>query len=525
MKSIISERFQVKARAYNEQARLAKIGRWEAQENVLKEQKVIALTTSGFSKHRALISALNPRIILCEEAAEVLEAPVAVTCVPSLKQLILVGDHSQLRPRTQCPRLEDKPHYLNISLFERMVNNNIEFITLQMQRRMIPEIRRLLLPIYGDKIRDHESVLQLANRPPVQGMGGINSFCFSHAWPEARDDLMSSFNASESSMIRGFVEYLVSNGETQITCLTFYNGQRKVLLKDFRKSKLLNNYMPKVVTVDSYQGEENDIVILSLVRSNKVDQVGFLDNANRVCVALSRARRGFYLFGNCRLLFDVSKTWKQVLSIIAGRVGHDRPQLRSNRLAKAFPICCENHRCQTMITEPEDWEKFRGGCQQPCEATLACGHACPLPCHPFSHDAVRCAKCPPLVVARARAPTEPSRTPSPTKTATATSREMPKSRPIHHGYSLSQSTAVSSQDLQGLKLTPTTTSSSSSTVLVDVEVDEAPAPVFHSREVSRRSSPTKAGLGVQQRVVEIIEITNGVRNLVDQSRRPSLLDA
>ena len=51
-------------------------------------------------------------------------------------------------------------------------------------------------------------------------------------------------------------------------------------------------------TVDSYQGEENDVIILSLVRSNEYMAIGFLENKNRLVVALSRARRGLYIFGN-----------------------------------------------------------------------------------------------------------------------------------------------------------------------------------------------------------------------------------
>ena len=53
-----------------------------------------------------------------------------------------------------------------------------------------------------------------------------------------------------------------------------------------------------VTAVDNYQGEENDVIILSLVRSNQEGSVGFLGTDNRVCVALSRARNGFYAFGN-----------------------------------------------------------------------------------------------------------------------------------------------------------------------------------------------------------------------------------
>ena len=57
-----------------------------------------------------------------------------------------------------------------------------------------------------------------------------------------------------------------------------------------------------VTTVDNYQGEENDIVILSLVRSNHHDNIGFLKASNRVCVALSRARHGMFIFGNASCL-------------------------------------------------------------------------------------------------------------------------------------------------------------------------------------------------------------------------------
>ena len=53
-----------------------------------------------------------------------------------------------------------------------------------------------------------------------------------------------------------------------------------------------------MTAVDNYQGEENDVIILSLVRSNQEGSVGFLGTDNRVCVALSRARNGFYAFGN-----------------------------------------------------------------------------------------------------------------------------------------------------------------------------------------------------------------------------------
>lgn len=62
----------------------------------------------------------------------------------------------------------------------------------------------------------------------------------------------------------------------------------------------------RIVTVDNFQGEENDIILLSLVRNNQEKDIGFLEVSNRVCVALSRARLGMFLFGNAKCLREAS---------------------------------------------------------------------------------------------------------------------------------------------------------------------------------------------------------------------------
>lgn len=392
-KKCIRDKLRGKAKAYDTQARLRSIGNWEKDETILRKQKIIGMTTTGFSKYRGLISALQPKVVLVEEAAETLEAPVISTCVPSLQHLILVGDHQQLRPHCNVSAHEGKPYYLNISLFERMVKNHIAYGMLRKQRRMIPEIRRLLNPIYGDKIQDHASVLVPANRPDVPGMGGVNSFFFSHQWSETRDDQMSAVNREEVAMIVGFVEYLVYNGmETEdITILTFYNGQRKQILGSLRRNPTFDDRYFNVVTVDSYQGEENKVVILSLVRSNDNKQIGFLGVDNRVCVALSRAQCGFYLFGNGMLLYERSKTWEKVLGIISGNKSKaERPKKLPNRLGDKLPVCCKKHKNITQISDASDWETIHGGCTLKCMVKLPCGHECPLTCHPFDHNNVHC---------------------------------------------------------------------------------------------------------------------------------------
>lgn len=392
-KKLFLQDFRGMTKKFNEDAMNRRIGFWEHDETLLKRQKVIGMTTTGFSKYRGLIAALKPKVVLIEEAAETLEAPVTVTCLPSLQHLILVGDHQQLRPHCNVRTHEDKPYFLNVSLFERLVKNDVEFDTLSEQRRMIPEIRRILHPIYRDLIKDHHSVTDPLNRPNVLGMGGVNSFFFTHQWSESRDEQMSAYNSREADMIAGFVEYLIYNGTQieDITVLTFYNGQRKRLHKLLRTRPTLGGQMCKIVTVDSYQGEENKVILLSLVRSNDHANIGFLNIENRVCVALSRAQCGFYIFGNGSKLYE-HRIWEKVIRIIANE-GSKKDRLKTKpvmRIGEALPVRCNNHHTRIDIEKPEDFDEIVGGCTLTCGAQLPCGHACPLTCHPFPHYIVSC---------------------------------------------------------------------------------------------------------------------------------------
>ena len=65
----------------------------------------------------------------------------------------------------------------------------------------------------------------------------------------------------------------------------------------------------QVTVVDNFQGEENKIILLSLVRSNSEGRIGFLATENRVCVALSRARDGFFIVGNMDILAASNPMW------------------------------------------------------------------------------------------------------------------------------------------------------------------------------------------------------------------------
>ncbi|MCJ1290377.1 hypothetical protein MMC34_001913 [Xylographa carneopallida] len=338
VKKEILKVFRMGAKEYDRVAENLQIAKWEGDLGILRGARIIGMTTTGLSKYRPLVASLKPRVVLIEEAAETLEAPVTVACFESLQHLILVGDHQQLRGHCAVQDLEGPPFNLDVSGFERLVTNNIEFSQLTRQRRMRPEIRKIISPIY-ENLQDHPCV---EGREDVPGMGGINSFFYTHALTESNDDAMSKCNIDEADMVVSFFDYLVYNGMEvkDITVLTFYNGQRKKILQGLRTHpNLQGGYQFKVATVDSYQGEENEVVLLSLVRNNP-SEIGFLKIDNRVCVALSRARRGFYLFGNDKLLRRASPLWRKVLQVMK-----EEPR----RVGQALPITCTNHHVKTMI--------------------------------------------------------------------------------------------------------------------------------------------------------------------------------
>ncbi|PWY96418.1 ATP binding protein [Aspergillus sclerotioniger CBS 115572] len=387
LKLKIKEKLLPLVSRYSKNCENLQIGKWERDFHILDGVKVIGMTATGLSKYRGLISSLRPRVVLIEEAAEVIEAPISAACFNSLQQMILVGDHRQLKGHCTVQELEGEPFNLGLSMFERLVKNGIKYVTLRRQRRMAPEIRQLLEPIYGE-LQDHQSVCK---RPGVMGMGAVRSHFFTHSWPESKDSLASKSNEMEAHMIAGFLVYLMQNGNSlkDITILTFYNGQRKKILSLLRRHPYLQGQYVKVVTVDSYQGEENEIVILSLVRSG-VKNIGFLSIENRVCVALSRARRGFYMFGNPKSLTSDSELWRKVLTIMVN--SKPRP-----RLGAQLPVTCAKHRRKIYIKGlpnpgPADWSKINGGCDTPCGEALDCGHPCPIKCHSFTHKQVKCDK-------------------------------------------------------------------------------------------------------------------------------------
>ncbi|KAK3363226.1 P-loop containing nucleoside triphosphate hydrolase protein, partial [Lasiosphaeria hispida] len=371
----------------------AKIGKYEQDIQLVGREMtdVVGCTTTGLTKYRAFLSAIRPRSLLVEEAAETREANIVSALYPSIQQLILVGDHQQLAPSCDIRWLGGPPYNLDASLFQRMVNLGMPFTMLNQQRRMKPELKKILDPFYPE-LTNHQSVLSTTNRPDVPGMGGQNCWLFDHTWLEETNSDHSRYNNQEAQMIVNFFAYLVANGVSamKITVLTFYNGQRKVILNKLKKHGSLMHLTFNVNTVDSYQGEENDVILLSLVRSPKDGPaVGFLEDKRRAVVAISRARCGFYLFGNITMnALNASKTSYEVW----GNIWNGFAEQERVRVESGLPLVCEKHGRKTWVKEVQDWGDNAGGCDLRCEEIRLCGHRCSLRCHPTTHEILACSQ-------------------------------------------------------------------------------------------------------------------------------------
>jgi hypothetical protein len=210
---------------------------------VLENAHVIGVTTSGLARNLSLLRRLPSKILLCEEAGEVLESHLLTALLPSVEHAILIGDHLQLRPHVQCYDLsqesvQGRQHALDTSLFERLVTATdggarLPFSRLDTQRRMHPEIAELVRSTLYPTLSDGPSTLK---HPPVPSMKK-RLFWLNHQNPESHGGMQSTSHTNdfEVEMTTALVSHLLKQGMYKpgaIAVLTPYLGQlRKLRLR------------------------------------------------------------------------------------------------------------------------------------------------------------------------------------------------------------------------------------------------------------------------------------------------------
>ncbi|KAG0645114.1 NFX1-type zinc finger-containing 1 [Hyphodiscus hymeniophilus] len=408
------------SRYNNHQQRLAQVlGERTAQ--TLRSMRVIGCTTTAAAKYASELRNAAPGVVLVEEAGEILESHVLTALSPTTKQLILIGDHKQLRPKysNYAISVEKGDGYdLNRSMFERLVLANYPHTTLSKQHRMCLEISSLVRHLTYPNLQDADKTL---SRIPVRGIRDRVVF-FNHDYPEVdaqevadrRDpeSKTSKSNSFEVDLVLKCVRYLGQQGygTDKLVILTPYLGQLRLLrdhlavendpvLNDLDSFDLvragllseasanINKRPIKISTIDNYQGEESQIVIVSLTRSNERGDIGFMFSPERLNVLLSRARDGLIMIGNAQTFLksrNADQAWTPFLHFMKEK-GH---------LYDGLPVQCQQHPHKKLLLKTAhdfDIECPDGGCSEPCCGT----HYCPSKCHQL-HDHSKM-ECPVLV--------------------------------------------------------------------------------------------------------------------------------
>lgn len=216
----------------------------EFDKRCLEQAYVIGCTTTGLATNSNLLRSLPSKVLICEEAAEVLEAHILTALLPSVQHAILIGDHLQLRPKVGNYHLSmeserGKQYGLDESLFERLANERFgggekfPIAQLDTQRRMDPSISAFVRETLYPKLQDHPDTKE---HPEVTGMRR-KLFWLDHRIIEdstAESESASKTHTWEIDMVAALVKHLSRQGvykSNEIAVLTPYLGQLQKLRK------------------------------------------------------------------------------------------------------------------------------------------------------------------------------------------------------------------------------------------------------------------------------------------------------
>ncbi|RXK38429.1 hypothetical protein M231_04338 [Tremella mesenterica] len=406
----------------------------EARDNIrvalLNKVKLLGSTTTGAAKLPAVLKGFAPKVLVIEEAGQVLEAHVLATLFPSIEHVIAIGDPLQLRPNVNCYELSvdssigEKLYRFDVSLMERLASGGLPMSQLLVQRRMRPTISSLIRNTLYPRLMDHELVTQY---PDVRGMGK-NVFFLDHRNPESKggDEGASKSNDYEVSMACDLALYFLKQGSytregdivilVKLMCRQLMKmkqalaGRHITVIMDERDQREIDRRVgeeedsePEVKqvavahqvllrTVDNFQGEEAKIVILSLVRNaGEADSltpqtIGFLKSNNRANVALSRAKHGLYIMGNAPQLAARSPMWETIIGELS----------EGDCMGNGWPIACARHpETLRYAFQPGQIQQLSPDGGSTCHSKnmpMPCGHLCRQKCHPddLEHRLIEC---------------------------------------------------------------------------------------------------------------------------------------
>ena len=317
------EKFHQKLERLKDRATALEIG---INQQLFSEARVVASTLVG-SGHR-LLEGMKFGTLFIDEAAQALEAACWIP-IRRASRVVFAGDHCQLPPTVKC--YEALRGGLGRTLMERICDTRPEVVTLlTVQYRMNEEIMRFSSDwFYHNMVQSapevkYRSILDLdipitwiqppaasPSAPKHENTPSETSFSYSNEG-EARLTLLA---------LRAYFELIgkqrLLSERIDVGIISPYRAQVQLIRRLLRKQEFFKPFrsLISVNTVDGFQGQERDIIVISLVRSNDDGQIGFLRDLRRMNVAITRARMKLIILGDrhtlCRHPF-YRKLWQYV---------------------------------------------------------------------------------------------------------------------------------------------------------------------------------------------------------------------
>ena len=261
---------------------------------LIDQAQVIACTLIG-STHEYIRSKIFD-IVVIDEAGQALE-PACWVAILKAEKVVMAGDPFQLPPTVKSHEAERKG--LTKTLLEKTIERLPQISLLKTQYRMHKDIMSFSnLKFYNNALEAHESVA-------MRGIGGlfpsvefIDTAGCGYAEQES-DENSSRSNPEEAHLLmRHFNQLKLDlSDQSSVGVISPYRGQIDILSELFNDEKMVT-----VNTIDSFQGQERDVIYLSLVRSNDRSEIGFLKDYRRMNVAMTRARMKLVVIGDSATL-------------------------------------------------------------------------------------------------------------------------------------------------------------------------------------------------------------------------------
>ncbi|BBM83211.1 AAA domain-containing protein [Candidatus Uabimicrobium amorphum] len=271
---------------------------------ILRETQAVVCTLTG--ANHELLKNCEFEVVFMDEAAQALEGASWIPIVKARK-VIMAGDHLQLPPVVKS--VEADKNGLGISLMEKCTTRQDVAVMLDTQYRMHQRIMNYSNRVfYNQKLQADRSVKERCLANEISVVDFIDTAGCGYE-EQINPQTKSRYNPGEAQVLfthmRGLIRLLSADeemlGKLSVGIISPYKEQVRYLKeKSFEHMKIYEVFGPRlsINTIDGFQGQERDIIYISLVRSNSNSEIGFLKDIRRMNVAMTRAKQKLVVIGD-----------------------------------------------------------------------------------------------------------------------------------------------------------------------------------------------------------------------------------